>query len=169
MTDQILMTLQKYEVKATFFVLGQNVVKYPDVVKKADAFGHEIANHTWSHKNLTKLNVQQIQAEIDRANEAICNATGKTPTMYRPPFGALDEKVRESIDLTPVLWNIDTLDWHHKTPSKTLANLKEQAKNDGIILMHDIHQATADALDEVLATLQKQGYEFVTVSELSGK
>lgn len=75
-TDQILMTLQKYEVKATFFVLGQNAAKYR-CRKKADAFGHEIANHTWSHKNLTKLNAQQMQAEIDRANDAICDATGR--------------------------------------------------------------------------------------------
>lgn len=166
-TDQILMTLQKYEVKATFFVLGQNVVKYPDVVKKADAFGHEIANHTWSHKNLTKLNAQQMRAEIDRANEAICDATGKTPTMYRPPFGAIDEKVRESIDdIKPVLWNIDTLDWQHKTPKKTLANLKSQAKDNGIILMHDIHQQSADALEEVILYLKEEGYEFVTTSQL---
>lgn len=165
-TDQILMTLQKYEVKATFFVLGQNAAKYPDVVKKADAFGHEIANHTWSHKNLTKLNAQQMRAEIDRANEAICDATGKTPTMYRPPFGALDENVRESIDLTPVLWNIDTLDWQHKTPKKTLANLKAQAKDNGIILMHDIHQQSADALEDVILYLKEEGYEFVTTSQL---
>ena len=165
-TDQILTTLQKYDVKATFFVLGQNAAKYPDVVKKADAFGHEIANHTWSHKNLTKLNTQQMRAEIDRANEAICDATGKTPTMYRPPFGAMDEKVRESIDLTPVLWNVDTLDWQHKTPKKTLANLKAQAKDNGIILMHDIHQQSADALEDVILYLKEEGYEFVTTSQL---
>lgn len=166
MTKQVLTTLQKHEVKATFFVLGQNVVKHPEIVKKADAFGHEIANHSWSHKNLTKLNVKQMQAEINRANEAICDAIGKYPTMYRPPFGAIDETVREVIELTPVLWNIDTLDWHHKTPSKTLANLKEQAKDDGIILMHDIHQQSADALEDVILYLKEEGYEFVTTSQL---
>ncbi|WP_339214441.1 polysaccharide deacetylase family protein [Solibacillus sp. FSL W8-0372] len=165
-TKQVLTTLQKHEVKATFFVLGQNVVKHPEIVKKADAFGHEIANHSWSHKNLTKLNVKQMQAEINRANEAICDAIGKYPTMYRPPFGAIDETVREVIELTPVLWNIDTLDWHHKTPSKTLANLKEQAKDDGIILMHDIHQQSADALEDVILYLKEEGYEFVTTSQL---
>lgn len=165
-TSQILTTLQKYEVKATFFVIGQNVAKYPDVVKKADAYGHEIASHSWSHKNLTKLNAQQMHAEIDRANEAICDATGKIPTMYRPPYGAIDEKVRETIDLTPVLWNIDTLDWQHKSPKKTLANLKAQAKDNGIILMHDIHQQSADALEEVILYLKDEGYEFVTTSQL---
>lgn len=165
-TSQILTTLKKYEVKATFFVIGQNVVKYPDIVKKADAYGHEIASHSWSHKNLTKLNAQQMHAEIDRANEAICDATGKIPTMYRPPYGAIDEKVRETIDLTPVLWNIDTLDWQHKSPKKTLANLKAQAKDNGIILMHDIHQQSADALEEVILYLKDEGYEFVTTSQL---
>lgn len=165
-TNQILTTLQKYEVKATFFVLGQNVVKHPEIVKKADAFGHEIANHSWGHKNLTKLNVKQMQAEINRANEAICEAIGKYPTMYRPPYGAIDETVREVIELTPVLWNIDTLDWHHKTPAKTVANLKEQAKNEGIILMHDIHQQSAEALEDVILYLKEEGYEFVTTSQL---
>ena len=165
-TKQVLTTLQKHKVKATFFVLGQNVVKYPEIVKKADSFGHEIANHSWSHKNLTKLNVKQMQAEINRANEAICEAIGKYPTMYRPPYGAIDETVREVIELTPVLWNIDTLDWHHKTPAKTVANLKEQAKNDGIILMHDIHQQSADALEDVIIYLKEEGYEFVTTSQL---
>ena len=165
-TKQILTTLQKHEVKATFFVLGQNVVKHPEIVKKADAFGHEIANHSWGHNNLTKLNGKQMQAEIDRANEAICDAIGKYPTMYRPPYGAIDETVREVIELTPVLWNIDTLDWHHKTPSKTLANLKAQAKDDGIILMHDIYQQSAEALEDVILYLKEEGYEFVTTSEL---
>ncbi|WP_336046519.1 polysaccharide deacetylase family protein [Solibacillus ferritrahens] len=165
-TNQILLTLQKHEVKATFFVLGQNVVKHPEIVKKADASGHEIANHSWGHKNLTKLNVSQMQEEINRANEAICDAIGKYPTMYRPPFGAINETVREVIELTPVLWNIDTLDWHHKTPAKTLANLKAQAKNDGIILMHDIHQQSAEALEDVILYLKEEGYEFVTTSQL---
>ncbi|MGN7477830.1 polysaccharide deacetylase family protein [Solibacillus silvestris] len=165
-TEQILTTLQKHEVKATFFMLGQNVAKYPEIVKKADALGHEIASHTWSHKNLTKLSAKQMQAEINRANEAIYDAIEKYPASYRPPYGAIDEKVREAILLKPVLWNIDTLDWYHKTPAKTLANLKAQAKNNGIVLMHDIHQQSADALEDVILYLKEEGYEFVTTSEL---
>lgn len=165
-TTRILEILHKHEVKATFFVIGQNVAEYPEVVKKADALGHEIANHTWSHKNLTKLNAKEIQAEINRANEVICEVIGKFPTSYRPPFGAIDQKVREAIALSPVLWNIDTLDWHHKSPDKTLANLKQQAGNDGIVLMHDIHEQSADALEGVILYLKEEGYEFITTSEL---
>lgn len=166
-TIQILDILQKYDVKATFFVLGQNVVKHPDVVKRMYIEGHEIANHSWGHKNLTKLNPAQMHAEIDRASDAIFEATGHYPTAYRPPYGAVDANVRQEIQLTPVLWNIDTLDWHHKNPVKTLENVKANAKDGGIILMHDIHQESADAVEAVIQYLQQEDYEFITAKELN--
>lgn len=165
-TDQILSILQKYDVKATFFVIGLNVVQHPDIVAKANEHGHEIANHSWSHKNLTKLTPEQLHTEIDQTNEAINEAIGKYPTAYRPPFGATNADVRKEIALTSVLWNIDTMDWHHKTPAKTLANVKAQAKDGGILLMHDIYQESADALESVIIYLKKEGYEFVKISEI---
>lgn len=165
-TVQILNILQKYDVKATFFVLGQNVAKYPEIVKQAAEQGHEIANHSWSHKNLTKLNQEQMHAEIDQASEAIFAATGHYPTAYRPPYGAINDNVRKEIHLAPVLWNIDTMDWHHKNPAKTLATVRAHAKDRGIILMHDIHQESADALEAVIQYLQQEDYEFVTIETL---
>lgn len=165
-TVEILTILNKYDVKATFFVLGQNVVKYPDVVKMMHEQGHEVANHSWSHKDLTKLNPTQMNAEMDRASNAIFKAIGEYPTAYRPPYGAVNANVREEIQLTPVLWNIDTMDWHHKDPVKTLENVKANAKDGGIVLMHDIHQQSAEALEAVIQYLQEEGYEFVTTKEL---
>lgn len=166
-TIQILDILQKYDVKATFFVLGQNVVKHPDVVNRMYIEGHEIANHSWGHKNLTKLNPAQMHAEIDRASEAIFEATGHYPTSYRPPYGAIDASVRQEIQLTPVLWNIDTMDWYHKDSLKTLENVQANAKDGGIVLMHDIHQQSADALEAVIQYLQQEDYEFITADELN--
>lgn len=165
-TVQILNVLQKHDVKATFFVLGTNVVKHPEIVKQAAQQGHEIASHTWSHKNLTKLTPAQMHEEIDRASNAIFEAIGQYPTAYRPPYGAIDANVRNEIHVNAVLWNIDTMDWKHKTPSKTLESVKLHAKDQAVILMHDIHQETADALDAVIQYLKQENYEFVTVDEL---
>lgn len=165
-TVQILETLEKYDVKATFFVIGKNVEKYPDIVKVAVDQGHEIASHSWSHKNLTKLNSAQLHAEMDQASTAIFKATGQYPTSYRPPYGAMNDLVRNEITLNPILWNIDTLDWQHKSPAKTLAIVKENAKDGGIILMHDIHQPSADAVESVIQYLLEEDYELVTISEL---
>lgn len=165
-TVQILEILEKYDVKATFFVIGQNVEKYPDIVKAAADQGHEIASHSWSHKNLTKLNNAQLHAEIDQASTAIFNAIGQYPTSYRPPYGAMNDQVRNEITLNPILWNIDTLDWQHKSPAKTLASVKAHAKDGGVILMHDIHQQSADAVEAVIQYLLEENYELVTTGEL---
>lgn len=165
-TERILAVLRQYDIKATFFALGQNVEKYPQIVKQAADEGHEIANHSWSHANLIKLSDAQIAAELNKTNEAIYKATGKYPDMYRPPYGAINANVRSQTSMETVMWNVDTLDWKHRTPEKTLAYVKEQVKDNSIILMHDIHSETADALEAVINYLIDQNYEIVTVSEI---
>lgn len=165
-TDLILDVLQKHQVKATFFVLGQNVASLPLVVQRMHEQGHEIGNHSWSHRNLTKLSVEELDKEMTDTNEQIYNVIGQYPTLYRPPFGAINDQVKEAVSMTPVLWNIDTLDWQHKTPAKTLENVKKQAKDSSILLMHDIYEESYEALDSVITYLEQQGYQFVTISEL---
>ncbi|MEG0471657.1 MAG: polysaccharide deacetylase family protein [Solibacillus sp.] len=165
-TEQILALLLQYNIKATFFVLGQNVEKHPQIVSQAAEQGHEIANHSWSHANFTKLSGTQISAELDQTNEAIYKATGKYPNLYRPPYGATNASVHSQTTMEAVMWSVDTLDWKHRTPEKTVAYVKEQAKDNGIILMHDIHSETADSLEAVINYLIDQDYEFVTASEL---
>lgn len=165
-TERILAVLRQYDIKATFFVLGQNVEKYPQIVKQAADEGHEIASHSWSHTNLTKISNAQVLVELNKTNEAIYKATGKNSNMYRPPYGAINANVRSQTSMNAVMWNVDTLDWKHRTPEKTLAYVKEQVKDNGIILMHDIHSETADALEAVINYLIEQNYEFVTASEL---
>ncbi len=168
-TQQILKTLKKYNAKATFFVVGDSAKKYPQVLKEVYDAGHEIGNHTFSHAKLTTLSVKQIQSQIQSTDTVVKSITGHNTTVFRPPYGAYNNSVKSQLEVPNVLWTIDTLDWKHHNPTKTLQIVKANVKNGSIILMHDIHQTTADALDSVLATLQKQGYEFVTVSELLQK
>lgn len=166
-TMQILKTLEKYDAKATFFVVGKEVKKHPKIVKAAYEAGHEIGNHTFNHSRLTTLSSKQMKHQI-QSTDAIIKATiGQNATLFRPPYGAYNKTVINQLNVPLTMWSIDTLDWKHRDPKKTVQAINKQAKNGSIILMHDIHQTTADALENILITLQKQGYEFVTVSELT--
>ncbi|WP_107841946.1 polysaccharide deacetylase family protein [Metasolibacillus meyeri] len=165
-TKQILATLKKYDAKATFFVTGHRVNKSPKVLKEVYEAGHEIGNHTWNHPKLTQIEVKQVNAQINDTNKIVKSIIGEEPTLFRPPYGAYNKEILSSLSVPLVMWSVDTLDWQHRTPSKTLKAVQNGSYNGSIILMHDIHQTTADALDGVLSYLSKQGYEFVTVSEL---
>lgn len=165
-TKQILKTLEKYKAKATFFVIGQEVKKYPEIMKEVYDAGHEIGNHTYNHEKLTTLSQKEVKHQIQSTDEIIKSVIGKNATVFRPPYGSYDETIIKQLKVPSVMWTIDTLDWKHRDPEKTALAIEEQVNNGSIILMHDIHQATADALETILEELQKQGYTFVTVSEL---
>ena len=168
-TQQILKTLKKYNAKATFFVVGKNVKKNPSVLMEVFNAGHEIGNHTYNHPKLTTLTDKEIQTQIQSTNTLVKSVTGNNTTVFRPPYGSYNKTVINQLNVPNVLWTIDTLDWKHHDPKKTVQIINTNVKNGSIILMHDIHQTTADALDSVISTLQKQGYEFVTVSEILQK
>lgn len=168
-TRQILKTLAKYDAKATFFVTGRRVDLSPAVLKEVSTAGHEIGNHTYNHPKLTTLSSKEAREQITATNAAIKKVIGTEATVFRPPYGAYNDTVKSLTSLPFVLWSVDTLDWQHHDPVKMLQIVKKQAKNDSIILMHDIHQTTADGLDAVLNYLSTEGYEFVTVSTLLAK
>jgi peptidoglycan-N-acetylglucosamine deacetylase len=165
-TPQVLAILKKYDAKATFFMVGTNVSRNPAIVEQVYEAGHEIGNHTWNHSKLTSLSTSAVKQEVDKTSNAIYNAIGQYPTVFRPPYGATNDKVRSVITMPSILWSIDTLDWKHRNADKVLSYVKASAKDGSIILMHDIHQSTANGLENVILYLQKQGYEFVTVSEI---
>ncbi len=165
-THEILKTLEKYNAKATFFITGHRVEKSPDVLKDIFAAGHEIGNHTYNHKKLTELSMNQVDAQIIKTNNLVKSIIGEEPTLFRPPYGSFNKEIQNSLSVPLIMWSIDTLDWKHRDPEKTLKAVQQHAQNGSIILMHDIHQTTADALDQVLSYLTKEGYEFVTVSEI---
>ncbi|WP_301110170.1 polysaccharide deacetylase family protein [Sporosarcina sp.] len=165
-TVRILETLEKYDAKATFFMLGSRVEYYPEIAQQVAVAGHELGNHSWNHPSLTKLPDKKLYDEVQGTTDIIKQVTGEPATVFRPPYGAENERVRAITNLPVVLWDVDTLDWKHHNPQKLLAKVKANTRNGSIILMHDIHKSTADGLDSVLAYLQSQGYTFVTVSEL---
>ena len=165
-TTQVLNTLDKYEAKATFFMVGERVEGNASVVKDVLARGHEIGNHSWDHARLTKLSSKNVLSEINSTNNIIYKVTGQYPTVFRPPYGEKNKQVTDLVKVPVVLWTIDTLDWKYRDSSKLLPIIQKNIKNNDIILMHDIHQSTANGLESVLIYLKKQGYECVTVSEI---
>ncbi|OKL37314.1 polysaccharide deacetylase family protein [Domibacillus mangrovi] len=165
-TTAILNVLKKYEVRATFFVLGSRVDFYPELVDRMVREGHEIGNHTWSHKDLTKITAEAVKKELGTTAEAVEQAAGVSPIAVRPPYGATNERVNQIIGAPPVLWSVDTLDWKSHDPKAIYDIVKRDTRDGTIILMHDIHKATADALEDVIVYLQKQGYKLVRVDEL---
>ncbi|AXH99414.1 DUF3298 domain-containing protein [Sporosarcina sp. PTS2304] len=165
-TEKILKTLEKYDVKATFFMLGNRVQEYPEIARMVADAGHEIGNHSWNHPPLPNLTDEDLHHEVQGTEEAILQATGQHATVFRPPYGAVDQRVRESSKLPVVLWNVDTLDWEHLDPEKLLESIKTDLKENSIVLMHDIHESTAEGLEAVLEFLKSQNYTFVPVSEM---
>lgn len=167
-TPELLKTLAQYDAKATFFLIGKNVAKYPDIVKAEFAAGHEIGNHTWSHEHLTKMSVAAAQKDLKKTDEAIKHAIGKNPTLIRPPFGALGPALKKSLDVPVALWDVDTLDWKTRDTKKTVKTA-EKVVPGSIVLMHDIHESTVKAVPKILEDLKSQGYHFVTVTQIIGK
>lgn len=165
-TDRILKVLKKHKVRATFFVVGESVLMNPDVVKRTYEAGMLIGSHTHTHQLLTKLSPDEIFDEIQRCADAVYNACGFEPTLLRPPGGAFNETVQGVVHMPMIQWSLDTRDWITKDPEDIYQHLVRQAKDGGIVLMHDTVSATADALERAIPKLKKMGYRFVTVDEL---
>ena len=167
-TPQALDILKKYGAKATFFVVGNAITGNEAILQRMLAEGHEIGNHSYDHPNLTILSAAEVSSQIQLTQDAVFAATGQRPTVVRPPYGAINQSVMSVINMPAINWSVDTLDWKTHNTAAILSEVKAQTGNGGIILMHDIHQTTIDALPTVLDYLKKEGYEFVTVSELIG-
>ena len=170
-TAQLLDILDQYSAKATFFLIGSKVSSQANVVRSIHARGHQLGNHSWSHPELPKLPVDQIAGEIDRTNDAIKQATGVTPTVMRPPYGAVNGTVLEQLRLrgmSSVLWSVDTRDWADRNSEIVCSRAVAGAHPGAIILMHDIHQTSVNAVPCILSALKQQGYSFVTVQGLIG-
>ena len=129
--------------------------------------GCELANHTYNHYNLTKLSIEDIKAQVNKTNEAVKRVTGVTPELVRPPYGSNNQTVLETIGAPAILWNIDTLDWKTHDPEKIYDEDVGKVKDGDIVLMHDIHDDTAEAVEKIIPELMDRGYQIVTVSELA--
>ncbi|MFE9257722.1 polysaccharide deacetylase family protein [Streptomyces sp. NPDC006879] len=169
-TPQLLDLLKREEVPATFFLLGKNhVLRHPDTVRRIAAEGHEVANHTWTHKVLTGLDGAGIRAELEKTQEAIARVTGRRPTLMRPPQGRTDEEVAricKELGLAQILWNATAKDFSTTDSALITRRILASAKPDGIILLHDIYDGTVPAVPGIIDELKRRGYTFVTVPQL---
>jgi peptidoglycan-N-acetylglucosamine deacetylase len=171
-TGTLVKTLRRYEVKGTFFMLGQNVKAYPDSVKDIAATGSELANHSWSHASLPGLSNEGMRRELRRTDDAIEEVAGVRPTLMRPPYGAGNkrlDRVTRDLGLAEIYWDVDTLDWKYRDTGRLVDYVLENAERNQVVLMHDIHFSTVRAAPQIIRGLKQRGYTLVTVSELYPK
>lgn len=173
-TERILKILEKYNVKATFFFVGQNIENYPEAAEKVYAAGHEIGNHTYTHHRVRAMEQGELFRELNRCDDAIFEIEEYRTHLFRPPEGAFDDDVEltaKSMDYSIILWSIDTRDWEHLPPETILGNVLTNVRSGDIILMHDYigrNSPTPESLEMMIPALLERGYKFVTVSELMG-
>ncbi len=165
-TEQLLDGLKERGVHATFFVMGKHVELYPEMIERMNEEGHLIGNHTYSHMQLNKVNGEEFKQELIRTNEVIENLTGQEVQYVRPPYGTWDKKFEKELNMFPVLWTIDPLDWCSDNVACIVQKVTDKAQENAIILMHDEYKSTVTAALQIVDALQEQGYEFVTVDEI---
>ncbi|MFJ9241168.1 polysaccharide deacetylase family protein [Streptomyces sp. NPDC101776] len=167
---RLLDILKEKQVPATFFLLGKrHIEKYPELVARMAAEGHEVASHTWDHKILTRITPARIRDELQRTDDAIARITGKRPTLMRPPQGRTDDtvhKICRELGLSEVLWSVTAKDYATTDSVLITKRVLAQATRDGIILLHDLYQGTVPAVPGIIDALKERGYVFVTVPQL---
>ena len=170
LTPKLLDLLARHKAKATFFVVGQNAAEYPEIMRRIAQEGHELANHSWSHPNLGKMSDEAVRAQLKKTEDAIRRATGRDVTLMRPPYGSLTQRqrnwVNEEFGYKVVMWDVDPLDWKRPGMNVVTNRIVGGARNGSIILVHDIHPPSVDAMRSTLEQLGAKGFKFVTVSEL---
>lgn len=165
-TPRLLDGLRKRGVHATFFILGENVEGKEAILKQMKVDGHLIGNHGFTHVQMSKESVITACQQIERNNRQIEEITGTRPEYLRPPYGSWNDELECTTDMTVVLWNLDPLDWKTKSVKKTVRYIVKRVEPGDIILLHDVYPTSVEAALEVIDTLTKQGYTFVTVDEL---
>ena len=169
-TPRILNCLKENGGRATFFMVGQKVIKSPDVLKQMVAQGCEVANHTFDHTLMTKVSPTDLANQLVATNQVVSDACGISPVLMRPCGGAKTDagmNIAGAISMPAILWSVDTLDWKTRDASQTIQTVLEKVKDGDIILMHDLYDATGDASETIIPELVKRGFQLVTVSELS--
>lgn len=169
-TKPIIDSLSRYQVPATFFMLGKAVETYPDLALKVYQAGHDIGNHSYEHKNYKGLSQSEIMTSLARSQRAFFRTLGFFPTYFRPPYG--DLKLEQIENLTHyfrlgIKWNVDSLDWRWHTNAQLVANqVLSNVSPGAIVLLHDTHPSTVGAVPIIIDSLKKRGYRFVRVSDL---
>ena len=165
-TTDLLDGLKERNVKATFFLVGENVEIYPEIVKRIYEEGHLIGNHTYHHVEITKLSDEEAMYEINKTDEVISEITGERVQYIRPPFGVWQRELENHLDVLPVMWSIDPLDWTTENVDEVVNKIVSQAKENDIILLHDCYKSSVEAALRTVDLLKAEGFEFVTVDQL---
>lgn len=170
LTPKLLDLLAAHHIKATFFVIGENVSEHPEIVARAAREGHEIGNHSWSHPNFGKMSDQAVRSQLQRTDDAIKNATSTRPTLMRPPYGSITPRekhwIHDEFGYRVILWDVDPYDWKRPGPAVVRNRILKETQPGSIVLSHDIHPGTIEAMPSTLDALEAKGFKFVTVSEL---
>jgi peptidoglycan/xylan/chitin deacetylase (PgdA/CDA1 family) len=169
-TNRLLDLAAKKHIKLTFFLIGENAARYPQLVQRELAEGHQVGNHSYTHPDLAKMSDDAVRSEIQKTQDAIINASGYRPVLMRPPYGAMTPRQRlwvsREFGVKIILWDVDPLDWKNPGVDVVASRIIAATRPGSIILSHDIHAHTVDAMPRVFDTLLAKGYKFVTVSEL---
>ena len=165
-TEEMLKVLEQEQVPATFFLLGENAEQYGEQVRMIAEQGHLIGNHTWRHVQVTSLPKEEAEEEILAVSSLVEELTGNGTSYVRPPFGIWDPELEEELDMIPVLWTIDTLDWTTQNVDWIVEKTVQDAGENDIILMHDSYESTVQAAERIIRRLKAEGFEFVTVDQV---
>lgn len=168
-TEHLLDILDKYNVKTTFFLVGDWVEKYPESVKEISKRGHDVGNHSNTHPHMTQMSVDDMNTQIQTCNEKIKALTGNCPTLFRAPYGDYNNDVVKTVkanNMYCVQWDVDSLDWKDPTPNQITLNITNKLKDGSIILMHNGATNTPKALPMVIEAIKAQGYEIVPISQI---
>jgi len=170
LTPKLLDLLAAHHIKATFFLIGENAAEFPEIAAREAREGHEVANHSWSHPNLAKMSDDGVRAQLRKTDDAIRNAIGNRPTLMRPPYGSISVRqkkwINQEFGYKIVLWDVDPLDWRRPGANVVCNRIVKNTRAGSIVLAHDIHPGTIEAMPCVLKELETKGFKFVTVSEL---
>lgn len=169
LTPKLLKILKHYNVPATFFEVGSSVIRYPSISRMVLKYGNQIGNHSWNHPDLTSLSSTKALHQIALTDAAIYKATGTIPAYVRPPYGSVNSRIGNLYDRPIVRWNVDSRDWAYLNTPKTVQHVLATTHPGSIILMHDIHPTSVAAVPQIIRSLKKRGYTFVTLPTLMQK
>ena len=165
-TPLLLEGLRKRNIHATFFLMGENILKNKELLLRMQKDGHLIGCHTWSHVQLDKISPSSANREILKTNSLIYHITGTYPTCLRPPYGAWKKDLELPVTMLPVFWDVDTLDWQSQNPENILDIVRKNVQDGSIILMHDSYDSSVRAALAITDELTEKGYDFVTADQL---
>ena len=165
-TGRLLDGLKERSVKASFFLIGENAEENPVLVERIYKEGHLIGNHTYSHVQMTHLSEEAAVREIEKTDQVISAMTGEHVAYMRPPFGAWQRELEVRMEVLPVLWSVDPLDWTTENVDEIVSKVVTEVEEGDIILLHDCYASSVEAALRIVDILQKEGYEFVTVDRL---